>query len=94
MLADIKERQQVGMVQTTDRARLALEPPEVLALCVRQDLDRDLATKPRVIGPVDDAHAAGADRVLDLVRAEPGAVRELHSVAPVYVSAPRQIPRG
>ena len=45
---------------------------------VRQDLERDLAAELRVAGPVDDAHAAGAELADDLVRADSGAGRESH----------------
>ena len=37
----------------------------------RQDLDRDVALKPRVPGPVDLSHPAGAERAQQLVRAKP-----------------------
>ncbi len=44
----------------------------------RQDLDRNVATEPRVVRAVDLAHAAGAERRDDVVRAEPVTGGETH----------------
>ena len=43
-----------------------------------QHLDGHLATQPRVAGAIDLAHAAGAERRDDFVRAEPGAGEKPH----------------
>ena len=40
----------------------------VVAKRLRQDFDRDLTTQLGVAGPIDFAHAAGADRGGNLVR--------------------------
>ena len=53
--------------------RLALKPREPLRIGgerLGQDLDRDVAIQLRVARAIDLAHAAGAERRQDLVRAE------------------------
>ena len=74
--ADVVERADVRMVRAA-RSRA----PRVRSVrgtpgrprAPRQDLDRDRAIEPRVAGPVDLAHAAGAEGRDDFVRAETGA---------------------
>ena len=46
-----------------------------------QDLDGDAAIQPRVARAIDLAHAAGADRLTDLIRTEAGAKRQRHRCA-------------
>ena len=50
----------------------------VVGEVLRQHLDRDVALEARVARAVDLAHAAGAERRQDLVRAEAVAGREAH----------------
>ena len=45
----------------------------------KQNLDGNRAVEPRVVGAIDFAHAAGAERSSDLVRAEFVARREWHT---------------
>src|SRR2546425_10336726 len=45
----------------------------------KQNLDGNRAVEPRVVGAIDFAHAAGAERSSDLVRAEIFARRERHT---------------
>ena len=76
LLADVVEGADVRMVELRDRPRLALEALAELRIGrerVGQDLDRDGAIEARVAGPVDLAHAAGAEGGEDFVRAEAGA---------------------
>src|SRR4051794_22383949 len=69
LLAAIDHRDDVRVRQPGDRARLAAEPLDVLAV-VRvlrvQHLQRDLAVKQRVVRAVHAGHAAGADELLEL----------------------------
>jgi hypothetical protein len=64
------------MVERRGGARFlleALQPVGIGRHGGRQHLDGDVAAKPAVPRPVDDAHAAGADLGDDLVRSESGA---------------------
>ena len=79
--ADVVHRDDVGMVDGGDRARLPLEPRQAIRVARergRQDLDRDVAPEPRVARLVDDAHATGADKGHDFVGPEPRAGRQCH----------------
>src|SRR5262249_46620112 len=66
--AEVVDLADVRMVERGDRARLALhairEPPGAR-------FQRDGTVQPRVPRPVDDAHAAFADRAVDFVRSQP-----------------------
>ena len=58
------DRRDVRMIEGSERLRLALESDQTFGVsgeCVRQDLDRDLATERRVCRPVDLPHPAIAD---------------------------------
>src|SRR5262249_2686074 len=60
---------------------LALESRALLGIAGAlgpEHLERDRAAQPRVGGAIDLAHAAGAERSDDLVRAEPRAARKRH----------------
>ena len=66
----------VRMVQRGEHPGFALKPREPLRVGgegLGQDLDRDVAIELRVARAIDLAHAAGAERRQDLVRAEAGA---------------------
>ena len=72
-LLEAVDRGDVGVLQLGEELRLALEAGEALGVGgerLGQDLDRDLALQLRVGRPVDDPHAALAERGGDLVRAE------------------------
>ena len=63
----------VGVIERCEHLCLALEPGQPIGIArevIGQDLDRDLAVEPHVARAVDLAHAAGAERSEDLVRAE------------------------
>ena len=63
------------MVQRREDLRFALEPRQALGIVrerVGQDLDRDVAIELRVAGPIDLAHAAGAEGGEDLVTGRGG----------------------
>lgn len=67
------------MVQRRQRPRFAIETRETLAVHgdgVRKYFDRDLPSEVGVRGAVDLAHAANANLVGDLVRADACARRE------------------
>lgn len=54
--------------------RFALETGEPIRISrerARQQLDGDIATQPRIAGPIDLTHSAGAEPLLQLVRADP-----------------------
>ena len=79
--AEVVEDADVGMIQGGDGPGLTLEAlAQVRASCQlrREDLDRHRPIQARVPGPVDLAHAAGAERRGDLVGAEAGAGGEGH----------------
>ena len=63
----------VRMVECRDRARLAFEPPQPVAVGReggRQDLDRNAAPEPRIARPIDLAHPACAEQADDFIRSE------------------------
>ena len=63
----------VRMVQGREHFRFALKPREPIVVGGErwwQDLDRDLALQLGIGGPIDFAHASGADLRGDLVDAE------------------------
>src|SRR5205814_3857177 len=73
-LPDLVDGHDVGMVQGGGGARFSLEalqPSRVRRQPGRQDLDRDLALKPRVPGPVNLSHPASPEQAQQLVRAKP-----------------------
>ena len=83
--ADVVEDTDVGVVEGGDGAGLTLEalpqrraPGEVGG----KDLDGDGPVEARVPRAIDLAHAAGAERSGDLVRAEPRARIEGHRLSP------------
>ena len=70
---DLVDGDDVVVVEGGRGARLLLEAAAAIRISgelFRQDLDRHLAAQPRVARPVDLAHAAGAERRENLVRAE------------------------
>ena len=73
-LSDLVDGHDVRVVQSGGGSRLPLEPLQASRIRRqpgRQDLDGDLALKPRVPGPVNLPHPAGAERAQQLVRAKP-----------------------
>ena len=69
------DRRNVGMIQRREHLRFPLEAGEPLGTVChlgQQDLDRDVAAKPRVAGAEDRAHAAFAQQRLHLEDTEPG----------------------
>lgn len=74
----------VRMVQRGEQVRFAAEPREPLHVAgkrVWQYFERDIAAEPRIVGPVDDPHAAGADFSADLVGADARARRQSHAIS-------------
>ena len=66
MLADVVEGADVGVVQRRGGARLALEAfrgQRVGGGRLGQELYRDMAAEPEVLGAVHDAHAAGTQPI-------------------------------
>jgi hypothetical protein len=65
-LAGVQRGDDVRVPQRPDRPHLRPEPhqePRVLVRGQRQHLDRRRAAEQDVLGPVDDAHAAGPEAV-------------------------------
>src|SRR5438105_4809288 len=86
-LADVVQRADVGMVELRDRARLAVEAGLHVGSGGEggvEDFDGDDAVEAGIARSVDLAHAAGADAVEDLVRAEPGAGSQGHECCGLY----------
>ncbi len=75
VLADVVDGADVWMVERRGDAGLALEPIQRLGIAGqigRQELQRDLAAQTHVFGAIDDAHAAGAEALENLVMADNG----------------------
>jgi hypothetical protein len=71
------------MRKRRDSASFALEARQrvgIVRQVLRQDLDRDVATEPRIARPVHLTHSPGADRSSDFVRAEAGTGNKRHGV--------------
>ena len=64
---DVVKGADIGMIQRRDGAGFTLEP---LTEPRARNLDRHTPVQARIAGPVDFAHAAGADRRHDLVGAD------------------------
>ena len=83
VLADLVDGDDVGMVEASGGARLELEPPQVVGAqerVEREDLEGDAASEGHLLGLVDEAHAAAADRADDAEvtqLARPGAIEIL-----------------
>ncbi len=63
--ADVVDREDVGMVQHPGRACFLLEAAQSIGIRRKragQDLDRDIASEPRVFGAIDFPHSAGANQ--------------------------------
>src|ERR1035438_7305127 len=70
-LSDIVDRQNVGMIQRSHRARLLFKSPKTVAIAgkrLRQDFQRDLTTESRVARPVHLSHSTRAEWRNDFVR--------------------------
>ena len=68
--ADVVEGADVRVVERRDRARFSLEPLAhlgVVGKMRREDFHRDVAPEARVLGAVDLAHPARAERAENLV---------------------------
>ena len=80
--ADVVERDDVGVGERRDGARLLLEAAQAVRVrrqVAGQDLDRDVAPEARVAGAVDLSHAARTEGRDDLVRTETHAGTECHA---------------
>ena len=72
---ELVDRHDPGMRQRGDGARLPLEPLTRLGIgrqVFGEHLDRDVPPEPRVERAIHDAHAAGAQRLDDLILAKEG----------------------
>ena len=75
-VANLEQRDDVGVVQRGDSSGLTLEaraPVRVVADFTAQDFQRDIAAEARVGGAIDIAHSAGTQRRLNCIRTELGA---------------------
>jgi len=76
--ADIVHSNDVRMVEGSGRARFQLEPLQLhLVAKPRENLDRNIPAKARVMGPIHHSHRTGAERRHDLVGPETIAGRQL-----------------
>ena len=81
LMSHVEDGADVRMAERCDRAGLALEAcagVAVVGAVRRKDLDRDDAVEPRVVGAIDLAHPARADRREDFIRPEPSARDQIH----------------
>jgi hypothetical protein len=65
-LLDVVDRANVGVIQRGRRAGLGEQAPlgvQIAHQLRRQEFESDEPAKPKVFGPVDDAHTAGANLV-------------------------------
>jgi hypothetical protein len=77
--ADVVQDADVGMMDTGNGARLALETLPALRPAgevLGQNLDGYGAVERCIVGPIHLSLPAGPDRRLDLVRAKPGSRRQ------------------
>jgi hypothetical protein len=68
MFTDVVNRADVGVVQPGRRSGLDPKPFNGLPIAGEvfgNELEGDLSSKPGVVGPIDDAHAAGAELIDD-----------------------------
>jgi hypothetical protein len=75
------EHHDARMIEARDRPRLALEAGEAIGIArerLGQQLERNLTPEPRVLRPIQLAHAARAERRDDLVGSNAGAARHHH----------------
>ena len=75
LTSDVIQRADIWMIERGHRACLALEsgaPVDVGRERARKYLDCNVAAQPRIARPIDFAHPAGAERLDDLVRTQPG----------------------
>src|SRR5262245_29816395 len=81
MRSDVKNREDVRMIQRRRGARFLLKAAKTIGIGRqrgRQDLDRDVATQPRVARPIDLAHSPSADGIEDFVGTEVTAWAQSH----------------
>jgi hypothetical protein len=79
------------MIQGSDGAGFAREPSQGLGIArdvLGKDLEGDVARQTRIMGAVDRAHTAGAERSADLVRTESGSGHEGHGQPSLFQGAP------
>jgi hypothetical protein len=82
LLANIKDGENVGMVQSAQDSGFVLKAQKTVGIARnrrRQDFDRDRAIEPGIAGAVDFSHAAGTDRQLNFIRSKPGARGQRHA---------------
>ena len=65
LLADVEDRDDVGVAEAGDGTGLAVEALAELLHILPQQLDRDLALENRVPGEIQRAHPAASDAVDD-----------------------------
>ncbi len=81
MLADVEDRQDVGMIQRSDRPRFLLETPQAFRISGKgsgQDLDRDLATEASVARAIHLSHATSTESGKNFVGPEFGSRGKRH----------------
>ena len=75
LVADVVNRQQVGMIEHPGRARFLLEALHAFLIAERergQDFDGHVASEARVFGAIDRTHAALAEKAHDPIGTEHG----------------------
>ena len=82
MGADVVDRQDVGMGEAATASASCSNRRSAIGVAAKpgsEHLDRDVALQPRVVRAVDRAHAAGAQQIGDMERAQPGSRCNGHS---------------
>src|SRR5262245_7972189 len=91
LLADVVNRADVGMVQGGGHARLTAKPLENLRVAndrVRKELQRHRSGESRVLGFIDDTHAAGAELLEDAIVGDSSVDHRSGCYSPDYTAKP------
>ena len=88
---EIVDGRDIGVVERGDRLRLAMKSSDsfrVAGVRIGQDLDGDAPIEPGVVGRIDFAHAARAERAEDFIRPETRTDYERHGLRANILALP------
>jgi hypothetical protein len=87
LLADVKNREDIGVIQRGDRAGFQLKTMQAIRIgckCLWEYLQGNIAPEARVLCAVDFTHSTRADGRTNLVRPDLGPSRKQHECRGVY----------